>query len=191
MTPSRLVPANVETSPYAEKQSSTFFLDDVATPDSIIIPENITEISSSVFSNRGNLVNVTLPSSLKKIGEYAFSCTGITSVGLPEGLTQIGEHAFYCSQLITLSLPSTVVTIEKYAFYGNYFTEVNIPASVKKLGEHSLDVYGLEKVTVNAEIPNCSEYAFGYTFNGYNEKEGYYYLGNDENPYILKVKSAS
>lgn len=100
MSPSRLVPANVETSSYAEKQSSTFFLADVATPDSIIIPENVTEISSSVFSNRGNLVKVTLPSSLKKIGEYAFSCTGITSVELPEGLTEIGEYAFYCSQLI-------------------------------------------------------------------------------------------
>lgn len=75
MAPSRLVPANVETSPYAEKQSSTFFLADVATPDSIIIPENVTEISFSVFSNRGNLVNVTLPSSLKKIGEYAFYCS--------------------------------------------------------------------------------------------------------------------
>lgn len=61
--------------PYAEKQSSTFFLADVATPDSIIIPENVTEISSSVFSNRGNLVNVTPPSSLKKIGEYAFYCS--------------------------------------------------------------------------------------------------------------------
>lgn len=77
-----------------------YLVDDVATPDSIIIPENVTEISSSVFSNRGNLVNVTLPSSLKKIGEYAFSCTGITSVELPEGLTEIGEYAFYCSQLI-------------------------------------------------------------------------------------------
>lgn len=75
MAPSRLVPANVGISPYAEKQLSTFFLADVATPDSIIIPENVTEISSSVFSNRGNLVNVTLPSSLKKIGEYAFYCS--------------------------------------------------------------------------------------------------------------------
>ena len=75
MAPSRLVPANVETSPYAEKQSSTFFLALLATPDSIIIPENVTEISSSVFSNRGNFVNVTLPSSLKKIGEYAFYCS--------------------------------------------------------------------------------------------------------------------
>lgn len=75
MAPSRLVPANVETSHYEEKQSSTFFLADIATPDSIIIPENVTEISSSVFSNRGNLVNATLPSSLKKIGEYAFYCS--------------------------------------------------------------------------------------------------------------------
>lgn len=40
-----------------------------------IIPENVTEISSSVFSNRGNLVNVTLPSSLTEIGEYAFYCS--------------------------------------------------------------------------------------------------------------------
>ena len=52
-----------------------YLVDDVVTPDSIIIPENVTEISSSVFSNRGNLVNVTLPLSLKKIGEYAFYCS--------------------------------------------------------------------------------------------------------------------
>lgn len=61
--------------PLCGKQSSTFFFARLATPDSIIIPENVTEISSSVFSNRGNLVNVTLPSSLKKIGEYAFYCS--------------------------------------------------------------------------------------------------------------------
>jgi hypothetical protein len=54
---------------------------------------------------------------LKKIGEGAFSFTGLTSINIPDGVTAIGTDAFIgCKSLTTVSGGAKVVSIGKSAF---------------------------------------------------------------------------
>ncbi len=75
---------------------------------------NVTEIETKEFQNC-KMTSVTLPASLKKIGEQAFeSCTALTEINagsqkntLPVSLTEVGQQAFSSvSALKEISLPS-------------------------------------------------------------------------------------
>lgn len=63
--------------------------------------------------------NVTIPTSVTTIGNYAFDdCRSLTSVTIPPSVTSIGEHAFRsCSSLTSVTIPPSVTTIGKEAFY--------------------------------------------------------------------------
>lgn len=91
---------------------------------SIIIPENVTEISTDsswggAFSWSYNLKSVTfLGNKIEKIGDYAFQgCNALTSINIPQSVTSIGYDAFYnCYSLPTLFIPKSVSFISDYAF---------------------------------------------------------------------------
>ena len=65
-------------------------------------------------------LEVVLPKSLKKIGDYAFyNCYNLVSVNIPDSVTSIGKDAFYyCKALTSITLPNSVTSIGEYAFYG-------------------------------------------------------------------------
>ena len=76
---------------------------------SVTIPEGVTTICSDVFALT-SLESVTLPSTLKKIGEGAFShIDNLTSISLPEGLENIDNYAFYQTENIAdITVPTSV-----------------------------------------------------------------------------------
>lgn len=78
---------------------------------------SVTAINHSVFKNKGSIKNVTLPSTIKNIGEEAFYyCYGLKTINL-EHVTHIEDSAFaYCGQLTNLALDSLVIADAK-AFY--------------------------------------------------------------------------
>lgn len=63
---------------------------------------------------------MSIPSSVTKIGTYAFSkCTNLTSIELPSGVTSLGSDAFNgCTNLTSITLPSNVKEIGTDAFKG-------------------------------------------------------------------------
>ena len=75
-------------------------------------------IEKEAFSGCTGLTGVTIPGSVKEIGESAFSgCTGLTSVTISEGVTGIEKHAFYeCTGLTEVTIPASVETIGDGAF---------------------------------------------------------------------------
>ncbi|MBP5651449.1 MAG: leucine-rich repeat protein [Clostridia bacterium] len=84
--------------------------------------EGITTIPANFAQNCANLTTVVLPSTITKIGSYAFyNCTNLSNINnLPDGLETIDSYAFYnCKEAFTqsITIPSSVVTIKNYAFY--------------------------------------------------------------------------
>ena len=84
----------------------------------VTIPNSVTSIGKSAFSDCSGLSSVTIPNSVTSIGSYAFSgCTGLTSVIIGNSVTSIGERAFYdCSSLTSVTIPNSVTSIGSYAF---------------------------------------------------------------------------
>lgn len=86
----------------------------------LIIPDNVTQISSYAFYNCSSLTTVTIPSSVKSIGGFAFyGCNSLTAVTIPDGITSIGNSMFYnCTSLTAVTIPNSITSIGSNAFYG-------------------------------------------------------------------------
>jgi LPXTG-motif cell wall-anchored protein len=90
----------------------------------VVIGEGITRIGNYNFYYLTKCDSAELPSTIKSIGDFAFSncytssSYGITSINLPEGLEKIGERAFYNDRRLgDVELPSSLKEIGPYAFY--------------------------------------------------------------------------
>lgn len=83
-----------------------------------VIPDGITAIEESTFSDCTSLTSVTLPDGLETIGDNAFyQCSALSAITFPETLTAIGAKAFmYCSSLESISIPAAVQTMEGSSF---------------------------------------------------------------------------
>lgn len=90
----------------------------------IVVEDGVTSIGSYAFSFDVHVTDVTLPSSLKTIGNDAFlGCHGLTSVVIPEGVTSIGAYAFeQCSAIKTVTVPASTTELGNHAFdTGEYY----------------------------------------------------------------------
>lgn len=87
---------------------------------SITIPNSVKSIGEEAFAYCLSLVSVTFEenSQLTSIGENAFSCcTHLASITIPDGVTSIGSGAFlHCDSLTSVTIPSSVTSIGSLTF---------------------------------------------------------------------------
>lgn len=66
-----------------------------------------------------NIKSISLPSSIKRLTNDAFTRTQLKSIDLPSSLEYIGEGAFrYCAELRKITIPAKVETLASGAFSG-------------------------------------------------------------------------
>ena len=115
---------------------------------SLIIPEGVTEVKTAAFGDCAFNGSLSLPSTLKKIGNGFESnwsngtftnCKFVGELILPESLEFIGERSFEgCSGLYgNLHLPDKLKEIRKRAFQNckNLTGDITIPQGVKIISE--------------------------------------------------------
>ena len=141
--------------------NETFLGSDVA---SITIPNSVTTIGESAFSQCTRLTNVTIPNSVTSIGTSAFSqCEELTNVIIPNSVTTIGNEVFsYCSGLTNVTIPNSVTIIGNSAFYGcESLTSITIPNSVTSIGQSTFGgCVGLTNVTIPNGVTSIGTGAF-------------------------------
>lgn len=167
--------------------------------DSIIFPDSIEVIEENAFENA--FLNISfmtqtlnLPSieyigdrafmqsyyqqiklgpNLRFLGASAFSSNRyLTNITIPGSLSKIGQNAFSeCDALQSVVIEDGVTEIGSGAFLVNsrtQLTDVRIPSTLIKLG---------------------SNVFYGQSSLHYNQYDNAYYLGNENNPYIILVKA--
>ncbi|OQC50390.1 MAG: hypothetical protein BWX57_00218 [Tenericutes bacterium ADurb.Bin024] len=109
----------------------------------VVIPETynnkpVVALEQWAFYNQDNLVSVTLPNNLRKIGEDAFAdCDNLKVVNFGNGVEEIALMAFdSCPSLETISLPDSVERIYAQAFANcPALTTVRMSVNIKSFSD--------------------------------------------------------
>ena len=113
--------------------------------ESYSIKEGTKTIADCAFSDRGNLIRITIPNSVISIGNYSFAgCSNLENVTIPDGVTYIGGSAFSgCTKFTDVKIPSSVKKIDDYAFYGcTSLDNIKIPNEVSYIGQEAFNDTG-------------------------------------------------
>ena len=167
----------------------------VNTITSVVIPDSVTSIGSSAFSDCNSLSSVTIGKSVTSIGSWAFSrCTSLTSVNYLGTIEQWcgitfddydanplynGAKLYLNGELVEdLVIPNTVTEIKNYAFYiCDSITSVTIPDSVTSIGDDAFRYCdSLTSVTIGNSVTSIGEWAF----YGCDSLSTVYYNGTKE-----------
>ena len=144
----------------------------------VTIGSNVETITSKAFYGYANLTTITIPDSIKKIGEDAFYATGyyknsynwnnqvlylgkylintkpeIKTCNIMSGTKLIADSAFYeRNNLTSITIPNTVTSIGDYAFgYCLNLTSITIPEGINTVGIGAFyNCRGLTQITWNA-----------------------------------------
>ena len=175
---------------------------------SITIPNSITNIGDYAFRFCSSLTSINIPNRVTSIGFDAFyNCNNLTRLDItdiaawckiefinvksnplyyannlylkgtlvteliiPDGVASIGNSVFVgCSSLTSINIPGSVTSIGDSVFYGcSSLTSINIPDGVMCIGHSAFD--------------GCNSLI-------YNEYDNAYYLGNNNNPYVVLIKA--
>ena len=113
---------------------------------------------------RGNDSDVTIPSNVTSIGDYAFSgCDSLSSVTIPSSVTSIGHYAFAsCDSLTGVTIPSSVTSIEYCAFgWCHNLSSAVILANITSIEESLfINCISLTRVSIPSSITNIETNAF-------------------------------
>ena len=138
------------------------------------IPNKITTIGNSAFSDCSSLSSITIPNSVTSIGNYAFSgCSSLTSITIPNSVTSIGKGAFRgCSALTSMVVESGNTTYDSRENCNAIIESSTntliagcqntvIPNSVTSIGSSAFDgCSSLTSVTIPNSVMSIGNYAF-------------------------------
>lgn len=92
---------------------------DVTIPDTVLYYYPVVGIESAAFYGCNELTSITLPNTIRFIGDFAFyNCTGLTSITLPNSIKTIIGFAFYnCTALSSITFSNAVTSLGEKAFH--------------------------------------------------------------------------
>ncbi len=169
---------------YAFAENDSFY--------TVKIPQGVTEIGQSAFSDCSRLAEIFIPKTVKAVRAYSFAncynlyraeiedgveaietgvfdaCLSLSAVALPNGLKTINAHTFsQCFSLTRIEIPSSVETI-KFAFYNcNNLKTVVLNEGVKEL----IGAFGGCERLESINLPSTLITIGSETFEGCNSLE--------------------
>ncbi len=132
----------------------------------IIIPSGVTIIEDGAFKFCKSY-SLSMPNSLKSIGESAFSnIEWLDEISIPDGITTIEALTFSgCKNLGKVSIPNSVKEIKEYAFEYCGFSSFTIPGGVGNIEQGVLwHCDNLKSVTSNIQEPFAISSVFDINF---------------------------
>ena len=131
----------------------------------VIIENGVTNIGIYAFSGCLSLTSMTIPDSVTRIEERAFSSCGLTSVTIPDSVTYMGDLAFCnCSKLTSVTLSNSIKSIRNMAFEEcTSLTSVTIPDSVTNIAWGAFEsCSSLVSVTIPDSVGDIGQKAFSH-----------------------------
>lgn len=128
---------------------------------SYIIPSEVKKIGGRAFEET-NIASLMLPDNLEEISRYAFaSCNNISEVIIPDNVSKLGEGAFQsCKNLSSITLSSSIKRIESFTLsYCVNLRSLHLSKAIESISQHALNnCSSLQTVTVDEENNNFCSY---------------------------------
>lgn len=125
----------------------------------LVIPEGVKELpqtSSSLGTfGQNKITSLSLPTTLRAIGDYIFSgCSRLQGdLLLPEGLVTVGNNAFSGCSFNRIVVPSTLQTIQAESFAGCYYLSSIVSNAVEPPTVMALAFNGVAKDNFTVGVP--------------------------------------
>jgi len=130
----------------------------------ITLPDTVRSIGEGAFSGCWNLCEVNIPDGVVEIGRLAFGgCRKVMELKLPDSLKKIGDGAFAgCWNLCEVNIPDGVVEIGRRAFNEcRKIAELKLPDSVRSIGEGAFaDCETITGIRVPEGVTEIGDYTF-------------------------------
>lgn len=159
-----------------------------ASDENIIIPQmvdgyTVAAIGDKAFykdeKNRKIGISVTLPESVKSIGDFAFWNANVTSINLPDGLESIGKGVFVgCDEIVyRVSANHPMFAVIDGALYNKAKKELiqgkegaSIPEGIRIIGDYAcyrISKCGIQQgqMALPSTIEEIGDYAFSESWN--------------------------
>ncbi len=130
---------------------------------SITFSEGITEMGEYFFSETDlSRFTVTYPSTLKKIGDYAFyKCKGLEEFTVPESVTTLGESVFKEATIKRIVLPENMQSIGEACFKETSIESIVMPKTLNSLGKNAFGgCDSLTSISIPTGITSIDEGTF-------------------------------
>lgn len=163
----------------------------------VIIEDGVTDILSSSFKYFTELTDVTIPGSVKVIGESAFSCNdSLENLTLKEGITTIGQESFHgCESLATVNIPGSVKTLGTQAFsWCTSLSKVSLSEGVSTIGDMAFsNCNQLASIDIPSSVTTIGEEAFAYCYslNTLSLANGIQSIGKGAFDYCKRIASVN
>ncbi len=152
---------------YTEKDNEIIINRFIGNTPHVVVPKqinglNVTTIGNTAFALKKEIISVTLPDTVKIIGEYAFTESSVEEIVLSNSLEEIGFSAFLkCENLKTVKLPDSLTTLSRYAFKEcKSLKHINIPKNIKTVDEEVFSYTGLATVHFDNGVQEIATNAF-------------------------------
>ena len=135
------------------KEIGAYAFNGVELNHSISLPNSLEIIKESAFSSFDSNISIDNCNKLTTIESQAFFSANITSITLPDSVKYIGEKVFYLSDLefFKINTTSTLEEIGKWAFLGTGIGDITIPSTIKIIGEEAF-----KACDINITVPFAS-----------------------------------
>ncbi|MBR2299337.1 MAG: leucine-rich repeat domain-containing protein [Alphaproteobacteria bacterium] len=128
--------------------------DGLSEVESVSLPTTLKTLGERIFYNTPKITNIVIPSSVESIGANAFSgMFQLQSINIPEGITTINDEIFrLATNLQSINIPASVTSIGSGAFWGaSSIQEIVIPENVTFIGSLAFADMGVLR---NIDIPD-------------------------------------
>ena len=140
-----------------EKKLET--LKDVNLPEISPDGKTITAIGDRAFTSKG-IKSVTIPETVKSIGNVAFQMNELTEIKLPSKLESAGAAAFASNKIAEVTIPGTLKEIPNGMFSTNLSTKIVIEDGVETIGQAAFIACKIESLELPASIKSVGPTSF-------------------------------